>query len=170
MNCTIFWNFKTNPIIYRSQNWYKIIVPLCCATTVLCQFSYMPVDISAFKKIFFLFSIKTYVVGTQKNGLNDRFRTGLKSNWIYRAFLKSHWKLNMPWKVRENHANTLKVLEFFYFLEELALLIEIENRIKLLCLHLVQQMLHQIKAQQFYANFLILISPLSQASISEVEF
>ena len=27
-----------------------------------------------------------------------------------------------------------------------------------------------IKSQQFYANFLVLISPLSQSSISEVEF
>ena len=33
---------------------------------------------------------------------------------------------------------------------------------------MVQQMLHQIKAQQFYTNFLILISPLSQ--YNEVEF
>ena len=31
-------------------------------------------------------------------------------------------------------------------------------------------MLHQIIAQQFYTNFLVLISPLSQSSISEVEF
>ena len=41
------------------------------------------------------------------------------------------------------------------------------NHLKLLCLYLVQHMLHQIKAQQFYTNFLI---PLSQSSISEVEF
>ena len=41
---------------------------------------------------------------------------------------------------------------------------------QLLCLYLVQQMLQQIKAQQFYTNFLVLISPLSQSSISEVEF
>ena len=34
----------------------------------------------------------------------------------------------------------------------------------------LQHMLHQIKAQQFYTNFLVLISPLSQSSISEVEF
>ena len=27
-----------------------------------------------------------------------------------------------------------------------------ENLLKLLCLHLVQQMLHQIKAQQFYTD------------------
>ena len=32
------------------------------------------------------------------------------------------------------------------------------------------KMLHQIKAQQIYTNFLVLISPLSQSSISEVEF
>ena len=35
---------------------------------------------------------------------------------------------------------------------------------------MVQQKLHQIKAQQFYTSFLVLISPLSQSSISEVEF
>ena len=44
------------------------------------------------------------------------------------------------------------------------------NQIKLLCLYLMQQMLHQIKAQQFHTNFLVLISPLSQSNISEVEF
>ena len=33
----------------------------------------------------------------------------------------------------------------------------------------VQQMLHQIKAQRFYTDSLVLISPLSQSSISEVE-
>ena len=32
------------------------------------------------------------------------------------------------------------------------------------------KMLHQIKAQQFYTNLLVLISPLSPASISGVEF
>ena len=31
-------------------------------------------------------------------------------------------------------------------------------------------MLHQIKAQQFYTNVQVLISPLSRSSISEVEF
>ena len=35
--------------------------------------------------------------------------------------------------------------------------------------YLVQQMLHLIKAQQFYTNFLVLISPFSQSSLSEVE-
>ena len=30
--------------------------------------------------------------------------------------------------------------------------------------------MHQVKAQQFYTNFLVLISPFSQSSISEVEF
>ena len=38
-----------------------------------------------------------------------------------------------------------------------------------LCLYLVQQMLHQIKAQQFHTHFLVLISPLSQSSIFEEE-
>ena len=49
-------------------------------------------------------------------------------------------------------------------------MIDTKISIKLLCLYLVQHQLHQIKAQQFYANFLILISPLSQSSISEVDF
>ena len=35
---------------------------------------------------------------------------------------------------------------------------------------MMKQMLHQIKAQQFYTNFLVLISTLSQSSIFEVEF
>ena len=42
--------------------------------------------------------------------------------------------------------------------------------IKLLCFYLVQHMLHQIIAHQFYPHFLVLISPLSQSSISELEF
>ena len=42
--------------------------------------------------------------------------------------------------------------------------------IKWLCLYLVQHMLHQIKAQPFYTNSLVLIDPLSQSSSSEVEF
>ena len=42
--------------------------------------------------------------------------------------------------------------------------------IKLPCLYLVQQMLHQIKAQQFHTNFLVLISPLSQSSILKKNF
>ena len=37
-------------------------------------------------------------------------------------------------------------------------------------LYLVQHMLHQIYAQQFYTNFPVLMSPLSQSSISEVDF
>ena len=31
-------------------------------------------------------------------------------------------------------------------------------------------MLHQIKAQRFYTDFPVLMSPLSSSSISEVEF
>ena len=44
------------------------------------------------------------------------------------------------------------------------------NQYKLVCLHLVQHMLHQIKAPQFYTNFLKLIPLEMQSSISEVEF
>ena len=39
---------------------------------------------------------------------------------------------------------------------------ETKIQYKIIVPFLVQQMLHQIKAQQFYGNFLILISPLSQ--------
>ena len=37
-----------------------------------------------------------------------RARTGLKSTWIWRACLKSPWRLNLPWKVLENHSKALK--------------------------------------------------------------
>ena len=50
------------------------------------------------------------------------------------------------------------------------LLMETLISIKLLCFQLVQHMLHQIKAQQFYAYFLILKFSLCQSSIPEVEF
>ena len=43
-------------------------------------------------------------------------------------------------------------------------------RIKLWCLYLVQHMLHQIKAPQFYANYLKVISLVNDSNISEVEF
>ena len=42
--------------------------------------------------------------------------------------------------------------------------------IKLWCLYLVQHMLHQIKAQQFYTYYLKLIYLVMDSSISEVEF
>ena len=38
------------------------------------------------------------------------------------------------------------------------------------CLYLVQHMLHQIKAPQFYTNYLKLIPLVMDSSISEVEF
>ena len=41
---------------------------------------------------------------------------------------------------------------------------------KLWCLYLVQHMLHQIKASQFYINYLKLMSLIMDCSISEVEF
>ena len=44
--------------------------------------------------------------------------------------------------------------------------ISIRNQFKIV----VPLLLHQIKALQFYTNFLVLISPFSQSSISEVEF
>ena len=42
--------------------------------------------------------------------------------------------------------------------------------IKLWCLCLVQHMLHQIKAPQFYTNYLKILSLVMDSSISEVEF
>ena len=44
------------------------------------------------------------------------------------------------------------------------------NQYKLVCLYLVEHMLHQIKASQFYTNFLNLISLEMQSSISKVKF
>ena len=38
------------------------------------------------------------------------------------------------------------------------------------CLYLMQHMLHQIKALQFYTDYLKLISLVMDSSISEVEF
>ena len=42
--------------------------------------------------------------------------------------------------------------------------------IKLWCLYLLQHMLHQIKAPQFYTNYLKLIPLVMDSSILEVEF
>ena len=42
--------------------------------------------------------------------------------------------------------------------------------IKLWCLYLVQHLLHQKKAQQFYTNYLKLISLVMDSNTSEVEF
>ena len=44
------------------------------------------------------------------------------------------------------------------------------NQYKLLCLYLVQHLLHQIKAQQCYAYFQMLKFSLSRSNIPEVEF
>ena len=48
--------------------------------------------------------------------------------------------------------------------------LETQISIKLWCLYLVQHMLHQIKAPQFYTKYLKLISLVMDSSISEVEF
>ena len=48
--------------------------------------------------------------------------------------------------------------------------LETSISIKLWCLYLVQHMLHQIKAPQFYTNYLKIISLVRDSSISEVEF
>ena len=50
------------------------------------------------------------------------------------------------------------------------MLLETLISIELWCFYLVQQMLHQIKAPQFYTNYLKLISLEMDSSISEVEF
>ena len=47
--------------------------------------------------------------------------------------------------------------------------LETEISIKLWCLYLVQHMLHQIKAPQFYTNYLTLISLVMYSIISEEE-
>ena len=48
--------------------------------------------------------------------------------------------------------------------------LETEVSIKLWCLYLVQHMLHQIKAPQFFANHHKLISLVMDSSILKVEF
>ena len=70
----------------------------------------------------------------------------------------------------ENYSKTLKVLELDHFLKDISLLMEIKNSINLFSFYLVQHMLHQIKAQQFYANFLMLVSPLSQSDFVKMSF
>ena len=48
--------------------------------------------------------------------------------------------------------------------------LETEISIKLWCFYLVQHMLHQIKAPQFYTHFLKFISLVMQSIISKIEF
>ena len=100
-----------------------------------------------------------------------RVRTDLKSTWIYRTVLKCPWKLNLPWKVLEKHWTALKspwILPFTggfnrFFLDL--------NQYKIVVPYSVQHnMLHQIKAPQFYTNFLKLISLVMDSGTSEVEF
>ena len=76
----------------------------------------------------------------------------------------------MPRKELENHSNALKRPLILLFSVGFDTFDRDRISIELLCLYLVQQMLHQIKAHQFYTTFLVLISPLSQSSIFEVEF
>ena len=46
---------------------------------------------------------------------------------------------------------------------------KIENRIKLVCLYLVQHMLHQIKAQQFYTDLGLLSTVLIPTENSRIQ-
>ena len=102
--------------------------------------------------------------------LNPRVRTGLKSTWIYRAVLKSPWKLNLSSKVLEKHSKALKSLWILPFTGGFNTDFWDQNQFKLWCLYLVQLMLHQIKAPQFYTNFLKLLSFVMQSIVSKVEF
>ena len=106
-----------------------------------------------------------------------RVHTGLKSTWIYRTVLKSPWKLKLPWKVIEKHSKALKITWIIPFTGgfntdsiDSTLYLETSISMKLQCLYLVQHMLHQIKAPQFFTNFLKLIILVMDSSFSDVEF
>ena len=53
---------------------------------------------------------------------------------------------------------TFKGLEFYHLQEDSTLFFGGLNQYKIGCLYLVQHMLHQVKAPQFYTDFLKLIS------------
>ena len=95
--------------------------------------------------------------------ISGRVRTGLKSTWIYRTVLKNPWKLNLPWKVLEKHSKALKSPWILPFTEGFNTVFGDPNQYKLVCFYLVQHMLHQIKAPQFYTNFLKLLIILRNA-------
>ena len=57
-------------------------------------------------------------------------------------------------KYLKNTKRPGKVLEYYHLQEDSTLSSETQISIKLRCLYLVQHMLHQIKAPQFYTNFL----------------
>ena len=69
--------------------------------------------------------------------LISRVRTGLKSTWIYRTVLKSHWKLNLPWKVLEKHSKILKSPWILPFIEGFNTVFGDPNQYKHLCLYFV---------------------------------
>ena len=82
-----------------------------------------------------------------------------------KGFLEKSLKIKFALKSTEKSLKSLEKLT------NSAIFCRIETfiSIKLLCFYLVQHMLHHIKAQQFFTNSLVLIFPLSQSSISEVE-
>ena len=62
---------------------------------------------------------KTDFLASSPNWGSCRVRTGLESTWILKAFLKSHWKLDLPWKVLENHSKAWKSAWILLFSVEL---------------------------------------------------
>ena len=95
--------------------------------------------------------------------------TGLKSTLIYRTVLKSPLKLNLPSKVLEKHSDLEKPLNLTIYRGFSTVFGDL-NQYKIVMPLLGAAYLHQIRASQFYNNFLIIKSLVMQSSISEVEF
>ena len=112
--------------------------------------------------------------GLNRKKLKCLAQAGFAQAWKVLEFRGLSWKvlenLNLPWKVLDIHSKALKSPWILFFSVGLNTVDRDLNQYKLLCLYLVQQMLHQIKAQQFHTHFLVLISPLSQSSFFEEEF
>ena len=81
------------------------------------------------------------------------------------GFLKSSWKLKSPWRVLENHSKALKSPRVLLVDRNLN-----QYKIVVPLFSAAYAAFGAAYAQQFYTNFPILLSPLSQSSISEVEF
>ena len=100
-----------------------------------------------------------------------RVRTGLKSTRIKRAFLKSPWKLNLPWKVLENHSKALKSPWILLFSVGLSTVDRGLNQYKIVVPIFGAAYAAPNKGTTiFLLIFPVLMSPLSQSSNSEEEF
>ena len=100
--------------------------------------------------------------------------TGFAQAWkvleFSRAFLNSTWKLNLPWKVLENHSKTLKSPWILLFSVELNTVYGDLNQYKIVVLLFGAENAAPNKGITISTHFLVLISPLSQSSILKKNF